>query len=84
MKYVTFNIAIKLKYAGYPQIGLDRYNSQGDLFHNVSSADCYGPVAPTYIEALRWLVDEKNIELSETNRRYIISLVNNILELLNE
>lgn len=83
MKYVSFNIAIRLKYAGYPQNGLDRYNYQGDLFHNVGSADCYGPVAPTYIEALRWLVDKKSIELNESTEQQIISLVNSILESLN-
>lgn len=63
-KIVTFKVAKALKETGYPQVGRYQYTYSGKLVDLVREGGaCYGPMAPTYLDAWLWLWRKKDIRI---------------------
>lgn len=72
-KFVSLEIAKALKEAGYPQVGRYQYTYTGKLVDLVREGGvCYGPMAPSYIDAWLWLWREKGITLEPSKEGILV------------
>ena len=72
--YVSFETALLLKKKGFEQVGCEKqYNTEGYLCVGY----CYGPVAPTFQMAMKWLrkTHHLSVEVYRTACGYIGCIV---------
>lgn len=71
-KIVTFEVAKALKDAGYPQVGRYQYTYAGELLVDLvrEGGICYGPMAPSYLDAWLWMWNTKNIQIEVADKSY--------------